>query len=140
MYRPGQIGAGWTEHTNPEGDNYFQHRQRHIVTYTNVRVPSIEQKLLSAHDHLLEVGRSRDPQIADYEVYIHVTAETPAVCKIEYYFVDHHARHPFWLHRVRMQDLGLVGFGTWDHLSEWTRTRQTARQDSNPNMIVQGLP
>lgn len=43
MHGLGQTGAGWTEHTNSAGDNYFQRSQRHVVTYTNVRVPSIEQ-------------------------------------------------------------------------------------------------
>lgn len=88
------------------------------MTQTNVRVPTTERGLLFAHDHLIELGRPKDQQIAESEVYMHLVSESPAACRVEYYFVDSRLRHPFWLHIVRMQDLGLPGFETLDHLSK----------------------
>lgn len=111
-----QIGNGWKVFTNPEGDNYLRHEQRRLVTYTNVRVPSTEQWLIRAHDRLLEIGRAKDPQIAECEAYVHIVLETPVTCQVEYYFIDSSARHPFWVHNVRMRDLGLPDVETPNHL------------------------
>ncbi|KAG8934686.1 hypothetical protein FRC01_001087 [Tulasnella sp. 417] len=114
--KPKNIGDGWIESTNPEGDRFFHHIQRHIVTQTNVQVLLSEQVLFRAHDHLIELGRARDPQIAEREVYIHVAGETPVDKRVEYYFIDNEARHPFWVHGAKIQDLGIQGFETLDHL------------------------
>lgn len=117
-FRLERILDEWTVLTNPEGDQYFLHAHLHIVTYANVRVPSIRAMLTSAHSRLVELGRAQDPQIAEREVYIQILTETPAPSQLEYYFIDSSAQQPFWVHGVRMQDLGLSGFETPDHLSE----------------------
>ncbi|KAG9044936.1 hypothetical protein FS837_007297 [Tulasnella sp. UAMH 9824] len=110
------IDGGWIAFTSPEGDCYYLHRERHIVTHTNIRAQPAQQKLISAHNRLVELGRAKDPQIADCEVYIHILTETPVSSQLEYYFIDVSAQHPFWVHGVRMQDFGLSGFETTDHL------------------------
>ncbi|KIO30644.1 hypothetical protein M407DRAFT_20359 [Tulasnella calospora MUT 4182] len=114
--RSEHIDGGWVAFTNPEGDCYSLHKERHILTYSNIRVPSTRQKLISAHNCLVELGRAKDPQIAEREVYIHILTETPTSTQAEYYFMDSSAMHPFWVHGVRMQDLGLSGFESTDHL------------------------
>lgn len=111
-----QIGNGWTKFTTPEGDTYSRNEQRRLVTYTNVRVQSSEQWLLRAHTQLVELGRTKDPQIAECEAYIHIVLETQVTCKVEYYFIDVATRHPFWVHDIRMRDLGFPDFETLDHL------------------------
>ncbi|KIO23738.1 hypothetical protein M407DRAFT_26801 [Tulasnella calospora MUT 4182] len=111
-----QFGNGWKVYTNPEGDNYFRHEQRHLVTYINVRAPSTEQCLLRADNRLVEVGRTKDPQVAECEAYIHIVLETSVTCQVEYYFIDGSAQHPFWVHDIRTRDRGLPDFETPDHL------------------------
>ncbi|KAG8926895.1 hypothetical protein FRC01_008262 [Tulasnella sp. 417] len=111
-----QIADGWTECTTPEGDNYFRNTECPLVTYTDIRVQSAERWLRRAYGRLIEMGRARDPQITKCEAYIHIVLETPVSCQLEYYFIDPSARHPFWVHEVRVQDLGLPDFETPDHL------------------------
>ncbi|KAG8951197.1 hypothetical protein FRC04_006679 [Tulasnella sp. 424] len=111
-----EIGAEWVHYPNPEGDTYFRHAQRQIVTQSNVRVPSTARWLLLAHDYLIELGRSKNLQIVEFEVYMHIVSKSLAACEVEYYFVDNRYRHPFWLHVARVQDLGLAAFETLDHL------------------------
>ncbi|KAG8951195.1 hypothetical protein FRC04_006677 [Tulasnella sp. 424] len=111
-----QLPDGWEEYTSPEGDTYFRHQKLSIVTNTNIRLPSYEQVFIMAHDRLMELGGAIDLHIRDSEVFIQVTEKTPFTYQAEYYFVDHHVRLPFWVHPVRVQDLGLPSFGTNGHL------------------------
>lgn len=131
-YRSEEIDAEWVHYPNPEGDTYFRHAQRRIVTQSNVRDPSTARWLLVAHDYLIELGRSKNLQIVEFEVYMHIVSESLAACNVEYYFVDSRLRHPFWLHVARVQDLGLAGFETLDHLSK--HTCRAPGLDANPSI------
>ncbi|KAG8951196.1 hypothetical protein FRC04_006678 [Tulasnella sp. 424] len=111
-----RLPAGWGDHTTPEGVVYFRHEERSIVTYADIRHPSTEQVLLAAHDHLVALGGAMDLHIIEREVFIQVLEKSSYTCEVGYYFVDHAARLPFWVHPVPVQDLGLPSFGTGGQL------------------------
>lgn len=105
---------------HPEGDSYFVHDEKRIVTACDVRDPAISAWVLQASELLRRklYDKSRD-RLAQSEVFLEVVIGQSAAKQVRYYWADHSTCSVFWLDDVAYGSLGLPALHSMGELSEF---------------------
>ncbi|KAG8860101.1 hypothetical protein FRB96_004124 [Tulasnella sp. 330] len=109
----GDAPKGWRTCIHPEGDTYFCHDEKRIVTTSDPRDQSILESLLKSHDQLkrLLYATARD-LLSHSELYLNVGRESSGDIPVHYYWADHLTSQIFWCEDVPCAALGFPDFGS----------------------------
>ncbi|KAG8906980.1 hypothetical protein FRB99_005622 [Tulasnella sp. 403] len=101
--------SGWTPLIHPEGDTYFWFQTKGLVTASDVKEPQVRARVEAAHKAIFERLPALDIPARDLtaiEIFISIPPDA-ASGFVDYYLVDHHTRHPFWVDHVNPATLEL---------------------------------
>ncbi|KAG8991001.1 hypothetical protein FRB94_012935 [Tulasnella sp. JGI-2019a] len=100
------LPKGWRERVHAEGDTYFTHDDRKIVTANDPRDPFTQDILIRTHEQFKR-SLTRDRAMQS-ELYLHISGtEQPDGVLVRYYFADHATCQLFWVDEVPLANLGL---------------------------------
>lgn len=112
----GPLSDGWAEYVHPEGDTYWYHSDKGLLTNLDPRDARINNCLAKAFDDILALLPSR----FDMEIFIDLDFSDPshpASITVLYYMVDHRNRQIFWAADVDFNGIGIAPCQSKGHLS-----------------------
>lgn len=124
------LPKGWRRYIHPEGDAYWYHDGKRIVTPSNPRDPAVLGVLLTCHEQLQrQLYERAKERIPLSELYLHVTHGASDVLEARYYWADHSACQIFWSEDVACAALGLQTLDSEAEISESIHACSSAASD-----------
>lgn len=114
----GALPDDWNEYVHPEGDTYWYHSEKGLLTSLDPRDVQIRSCLTKAFDEILALLPSR----FDMEIFIDLEISDPkhpAGVTVLYYMVDHRNKQIFWAVDVDFNVIGMSPCQSKGHLKSF---------------------
>ncbi|TFK44743.1 hypothetical protein BDQ12DRAFT_717895 [Crucibulum laeve] len=102
-FSPGHLAEGWVEYIHPEGQPFFFHKEKRIVTDTWLWDDELSEEVMKCIDQIEDYIRARNVFIPeDTNLFLDVKKASDDNYWCAYYFARHSTRSLFWLESYQL--------------------------------------